>query len=202
MISFPLSGPASVPPLKTYNQKSPYESPWSTATKLRILLWELAWTLLCSWTPKPMNRWRLFWLRCFGAKLYGLPFVHQRARIEYPWELTLHDRACLGDRANAYCLGEIVIHEHATIAQEAYICTGTHQFGHASRSLQTAPIVVGAHAFVGARAFVMPGVSIGRAAIVGACSVVTRDVPDGAVVAGNPARIIAPVDLLRSHLGP
>ncbi len=137
---------------------------------------------------KPLNGWRLFWLKLFGAKLYGVPFVHQRARIQIPWNLTMHDRACLGDRANAYSLGPIEIRAHATIAQEAYLCTGTHDFADRELPLMVSPIVVGENAFIGARAFIFPGVTIGKNAVVGACAVVTRDVPDGVVVAGNPAR--------------
>jgi len=59
--------------------------------------------------PKPFNPWRLFWLRVFEAKIEGTPFVHSPPRIAIPSNLTLHDRACLGDRANAYSLGEIEI---------------------------------------------------------------------------------------------
>jgi putative colanic acid biosynthesis acetyltransferase WcaF len=51
-------------------------------------------------------------------------------------------------------------------------------------------IVVGPQAFVGARAFILPGIAVGARAIVGAASVVTRDVPPSAVVAGNPTRFI------------
>jgi putative colanic acid biosynthesis acetyltransferase WcaF len=129
-------------------------------------------------------------LRLFGAKIHGMPFVHQRARIQQPWNLTLHNRACLGDGANAYSLGRIELHEDSTIAQEAYLCTGTHDFLQAHLPLQTAPIVVERGAFVGARAFVMPGLTLGARCIVGAMSVVTRDVPPGAIVAGNPARTL------------
>jgi putative colanic acid biosynthesis acetyltransferase WcaF len=155
-----------------------------------MLAWNLCWTALCRWTPKPLNRWRLVWLKLFGANIHGVPFVHQRARIQIPWNLTMHDKSCLGDGANAYSLGEIDIHPHATIAQEAYLCTGTHKFDHPARPLQTARITVGAGAFIGARAFIMPGVTVGDSAIVGACSVVTRDVAPGIAVAGNPARPI------------
>jgi putative colanic acid biosynthesis acetyltransferase WcaF len=147
---------------------------------------------LCSWTPKPCNRWRLFWLRRFGARIEGHPFVHQRARIQIPWHLSLRERACLGDRANAYSLGPIEIGPGAVVAQEAYLCTGTHKLDDPRLPLQTAPIIVAAGAFVGARAFVLPGVRIGEKAVVGACAVVTKDVPDGLTVAGNPARIVHP----------
>ena len=176
--------------LHTYHQASAYSSPWTRAEKLRMLFWELSWLLMCRWTPKPMNAWRLIWLKLFGAKIYGYPFVHQRARITLPWNLTLHDRACLGDRAVAYSLGEIELMPDSTVAQEAYLCTGTHDFSSSARPLQTGKIVIGKSAFIGARAFVMPGVMVGDSVIVGACSVVTKDVSANTCVAGNPARII------------
>ena len=173
--------------LKTHPQSSPYDSPWSLRERIGLMLWQGCWAFFCAWTPKSLNAWRLFWLRLFGAALEGRPFVHPRARIAIPWHLTLHHRACLGDRANAYSLGEIEIHEGATIAQEAYLCTGTHRFSSPALELQTAKISIGPGAFVGARAFILPGVSVGPGAVVGACAVVTRDVAPNTVVAGNPA---------------
>jgi putative colanic acid biosynthesis acetyltransferase WcaF len=178
------------PSIQTHSQSSAYVSPWSLRRRLILLVWDYVWALTCSWTPKPLNPWRLVVLRIFGAKVHGTPFVHQRARIQQPWNLTLHHRACLGDRANAYSLDMITLHEGATIAQEAYLCTGTHDFSQPHIPLQTAPIVVEADAFVGARAFVLPGVTLGARCVVGAMAVVTRDVAAGAVVVGNPARTV------------
>ncbi len=177
--------------LETVNpQQEMYGSPWSKEQRVMRVLWDLCWALFCVWTPKPLNGWRLMWLRMFGAKIYGTPFVHQRARIEIPWNLTLHDRSCLGDRANAYSLGEIEIGARATVAQEVYLSTGTHDFSKRSIPLVAGKITIGEDAFVGARAFVMPGVAIGARAVIGACSVVTHDVPDDAIAAGNPCRVI------------
>ncbi len=178
------------PNWQTHVQADAQTSPWTMRRRFSQLARNCIWSLTCSWTPKPLNPWRIFVLRLFGAKIHGVPFVHQRARIQQPWNLTLHHRACLGDGANAYTLGRIELHEDSTIAQEAYLCTGTHDFTQAHLPLQTAPIVVGAGAFVGARAFILPGLTLGPRCIVGAMSVVTRDVPAGAIVAGNPARTL------------
>jgi len=128
----------------------------------------------------------------FEARIEGTPFVHSRARIAIPWNLTLRDRACLGDRANAYSLGEIEIGERATVAQEAYLSAGSHDFSQTSMPLITAKITIGADVFVGARAFVLPGVTIGERTVIGACSVVTEDVPPDVFAAGNPCRVLRP----------
>jgi putative colanic acid biosynthesis acetyltransferase WcaF len=177
-------------PFTTHRQATAYDSPWTRGEQVRMLLWEYAWLFLCAWTPKPFNPWRLAVLRFFGGHVHGSPFVHQRARIQIPWNLTLRDRACLGDGANAYSLGPIEIGPRATVAQEAYLCGGTHDFSQAAMPLQTAPILIGADAFVGARAFVLPGVSIGAGSVIGAGAVVTRDIPAGVIAAGNPCRVL------------
>lgn len=181
-------------PLESVNreQESQFASPWPAGERLLRVLWEFCWFVFCVWTPKPANPWRLFWLGVFDAKIDGTPFVHQRARIAIPWNLTLHDRACLGDRANAYSLGKIEIGARATVAQEAYLCTGSHDFTQSGMPLVTAKITVGDDAFIGARAFILPGVTIGARSIVGACSVVTHDIPSDVIAAGNPCKILRP----------
>lgn len=163
-------------------------SPWTRKERVVMLFWGYAWLILCGWTPKPFNAWRLWILGLFGASITGRPFVHPRARIQIPWNVALADGACVGDRANLYSLDSITLGRHCVVAQEAYLCTGTHDFEKPTLPLQTAPIVVGAGAFVGARAFIMPGVTVGAGAVVGACAVVTKDVAAGGRVKGNPAR--------------
>lgn len=172
------------------DQATAEESPWSLGNRLLRLFWEFCWAIFCGWTPKPLNAWRLLWLRVFGATVHGKPFVHQRARISIPWNLTIHDRAVLGDRANANTLGEIEIGEGAIVAQETYLSSGSHDFNRRALPLMTAKITIGRYAFLGARTFVMPGVSIGDRALIGACSVVTKDVPENMVAMGNPCRVV------------
>lgn len=161
---------------------------WTTREKLGILCWEWTWNLLAVWTPKPFNPWRLLLLKIFGTQVSGVPFVHPGARIQLPWKVSLNDRACIGNRANLYSLDTITIGENSIIAQEAYLCTGTHQRRENGFPLYTAPIQVGDDCFIGARAFILPGITIGDHSTLGACSVLTRNLPEGETWGGNPAR--------------
>lgn len=52
------------------------------------------------------------------------------------------------------------------------------------------PVVIGDDVWIGARVIILPGVCVGRGAIIGAGAVVTKDIPEFAIVAGNPARIV------------
>ena len=174
----------------TYTQSHRGSSPWSFNYRVKLLLWEYVWLLFCKWTPKPFNPWRLFVLRVFGCSIIGTPFVHQRARVDHPWNLTLHHLASIGDRTHLYCLAEIVVQKGAIVAQEVYICTGTHDFSDQMRALQTSPVSIGSDSFIGARSFILPGISVGEGAIIGACSVITRSVDPYISVAGNPAKAI------------
>ncbi|MBO9559460.1 MAG: acyltransferase [Caulobacter sp.] len=61
-------------------------------------------------------------------------------------------------------------------------------------------IRIGSDVFVGAGTIILPGVSIGDRVVVGAGSVVTRSIPDGCVVAGNPARMIATYDAFQARV--
>ena len=155
-----------------------------------LSVWKISWLLLCSLTPKFLNPWRLLVLKLFGANISGIPFVHGTARIQIPWHLTLKHRACLGEKVCAYSLGQIEVGEAATVAQEAYLCTGTHDFNSSSMQLITKKISIQRNAFIGVRAMLLPGVTIGENAIVGAQTVVTKDISKDEVVAGNPARTI------------
>ena len=56
------------------------------------------------------------------------------------------------------------------------------------------PVEIGDYAWIGAGATVLPGVRVGQHAVIGAASVVTKDVPDYAVAVGNPARVIKMLD--------
>lgn len=67
------------------------------------------------------------------------------------------------------------------------------------RRYRYAPIVIKDDCFIGARAIILPGVTIGNRCVVAAGAVVSKSVPDGTIVGGNPARRIGTVDELEAR---
>jgi maltose O-acetyltransferase len=76
------------------------------------------------------------------------------------------------------------------------IYTATHPMNAELRRRQEfgKPVAIGADVWVGGGAIICPGVSIGAASVIGAGSVVTRDIPAGVFAAGNPCRVIRPIN--------
>ena len=162
------------------------------ANKLSRLLWNIVWVLLYRPTPRPMHAWRCMLLRLFGAKIGKGVRAYQSARIWAPWNLVMENHSCLGDFVDCYSVDKIHLGTHATVSQYSYLCTASHDYTRRALPLVTAPIHIGADAWVTADVFVGPGVTVGEGAVVGARSTVTRDVPPWTVVAGSPPRVIGP----------
>lgn len=177
-------------PLRTLDQKSASHSPWAARLRLKVALWNAVRVLLFKPTPKPMHRWRLLLLRAFGTRVTGRPFVDASCVVKMPWNLAIDDLACIGAEVKVYNLARITLGARCVVAQEVYLCAGTHDFSSPVLPLMVGEIAIGEDAFVGVRAVVLPGLVIGAGAVVGAGAIVTRDVPDWTVSAGNPARPI------------
>lgn len=179
--------------LQTLEQAGRTASPWSRAVRLKALLWAAVWTFLFRPSPnRGGERWRLWLLRLFGARISGRPFVACTALVRMPWNLSLEHESCLGDRAEVYNLAPVHLGRRSTVAQQVYLCCGTHDLSRPDAPLVTGEIVVGEEAFIGVRALVLPGIHIGDGAVVGAGAVVTRDMPEWTVCAGNPCRPLKP----------
>ena len=101
---------------------------------------------------------------------------------------------------NSNCLmmarGGITIEDGVQIAANVQLISNNHD-PYDLQVLLCKPVLIKADAWIGAGATILPGVCIGRHAVVGAASVVTKDVPDYAVVVGNPARVVKMLDRSR-----
>ena len=85
----------------------------------------------------------------------------------------------------------VAIGDDTTISLEVIVLAHDASTKRTTGRARVARVDIGSRVFVGARAIILPGVAIGDDAIVGAGSVVVRDIPAGAIAAGNPARVIA-----------
>jgi putative colanic acid biosynthesis acetyltransferase WcaF len=162
----------------------------SWSNKIGRVAWGIVWLFLFRPSPRIFHFWRRGLLRLFGAKVGRGAKVLPSARIWVPWNLTLGEYACISHDVDCYCVAPITIGDHATVSQYSYLCTATHDPDDPHMRLVAAPICVEDQAWVCARAFVGPGVTIHSGAVVGAAAVVVRDVESWTVVGGNPARLI------------
>jgi putative colanic acid biosynthesis acetyltransferase WcaF len=131
-------------------------------------------------------------LRAFGAKIERGCHVYPKAIIWAPWNLSLGESAGIADGADVYNPTPITIGAFAVVSQGAYLCGASHDYTSSGFPLISQPIVISDHAWVAARAIVQMGVTIGTGCVIGAGSVVTRDMPEWTVCAGNPCRVLKP----------
>lgn len=91
--------------------------------------------------------------------------------------------------------GGITIGDDSFLGHHVTIVTQNHGLLPEQRGdLHPAPVVIGKGVWVGSNATILPGVTVGDHAVIGAASVVTKDVPARAIVAGSPARVIRSID--------
>jgi len=175
--------------LLTY-RSDPNAPSFSVVNRMRRIAWRLVWAMAARWTPPSLRRWRLLILKMFGARVDKSATVYSSAVIWAPWNLEIHAFGCLGPRSNCYNIAKITIGRRAIVSQDAYLCTGTHDYRDATFPLFARPINVGAMAWVCARAFVGPGVNVGTGAVLGATASAFQDLDGWTVYSGNPAAAV------------
>lgn len=87
---------------------------------------------------------------------------------------------------------DVHIGDHTFFGPAVQIYTGTHPLNHVQRrSVESGkPVRIGSDVWVGGAAVILPGVTIGDRVVIGAGSVVTKDIPDDVVAVGNPCRVL------------
>jgi putative colanic acid biosynthesis acetyltransferase WcaF len=155
-------------------------------------LWQCVQLPFYPLRPRALSPVRVSLLRIFGAKIGKKVLICGGVRVHVPWNLEIGDHTAIGDKVEIYNLAPVYIGEHTTISQHAYLCASSHDYTRSDFPLYSLPITIGSQAWVASGAFVGPGVTIHEGAVVGARSVVLREVPPWTVAAGNPCRVIRP----------
>jgi len=147
--------------------------------------------LLVTWAGLvPSHLFRLVFYRLAGIKIGRGSRIHIGARFFYPANIKIGQDSIIGDNAFLDGRDKLTIGGHVDIASNVMVLNSEHDINSEDFHATVAPVEIGDYVFIGSRVIILPGVKIGRGAIIAAGAVVTKDVPDFAIVGGVPAQII------------
>ncbi len=128
-------------------------------------------------------------LRLRGARVGRLVVVGKARIMGKLSNLDIGDETSIG-RAQIALHACVIIGRRVTINDDVIILTATHALDSPDWEHKKSPVYIGDYAWIAQSSMLLPGVSIGRGAVVGAGAVVRCDVPDYGIAIGNPAKII------------
>lgn len=160
------------------------------ASRFKEALWVLVRCLFFAPALPWPSACRVFWLRLFGAKIGRGVVIRSRVNLHFPWRLAIGDHVWIGEECWLLNLAPITLASHVCLSQRAFLCTGNHDYTSPTFDLIVKPICVEAGAWIGAAAFVGPGVRVGAHAVLTAGSVAAADLQPSGIYRGNPAVFI------------
>ncbi|MEX5686810.1 putative colanic acid biosynthesis acetyltransferase [Pseudomonas silesiensis] len=171
---------------------NPYTSAsFSLSNRIRRQFWNWTWLLFFRSSPKPFHKWRATLLKIFGAKLGKNVHVYPSVKIWAPWNLELGDHVGIADGVIVYNMDCIRIDSYTTVSQGTHLCAGSHDFNSPNFQLYTKPIIIGKNVWICADTFISLGVSIADGVVVGARSLVVKNIcQPWTVHAGHPTKQI------------
>ncbi len=138
----------------------------------------------------PSHHIRRFFYRLAGIKIGYGSAIHMGARFYDPRNISIGEDSIIGEFSMLDGRGKLTIGSHVDIASEVMIYNCEHDIHSTDFSPVCEPVVIEDYVFIGPRAIILPGVHIGKGAVVGAGAVVTKDIDPFAIVGGVPAREI------------
>lgn len=130
---------------------------------------------------------KVFLLKLFGAKIGKGVVIKPSVNIKYPWKLQVGDNSWIGEEAWIDNLSDVIIGNNVTLSQASMILTGSHDHTKVTFDFISLPVKMEDGAWIGARAVVYGGVSVGSHAILGINAVAESDLVAYTIYKGNPA---------------
>jgi len=138
----------------------------------------------------PSHHYRRFFYRMFGMKIGRGSAIHMNLKLYNPFNIQIGEDSIIGEDAVLDGRDKLIIGNHVDIASEVMIYNAQHDVRDPNFRAINAPVIVEDYVFIGPRAIILPGITIKKGAVVGAGAVVTRDVEEGSIVGGVPAKHI------------
>ncbi|KEO72290.1 LbetaH domain-containing protein [Anditalea andensis] len=159
---------------------------FSLSNRLARVSWNITYMIFFKYTPHPFFKWRSLLLKLFGAKVGKGVHIYPKAKIWAPWNLEIGTQSSIANGANVYCQGRITIGDRTIISQGVHLVSGTHDYTDYGFPLITKPIHIGDLVWIASDVFIHPGVVIGNGCVIGARSVVNKNLPSWMVCSGHP----------------
>jgi len=138
----------------------------------------------------PVHFVRRFFFRIAGMTIGNGSTIHTGARFYNPGHITIGQDTIVGEKVVLDGRDKLTIGSHVDIASEVMIYNSQHDIDSPDFHAVCKPVHIQDYVFIGPRAIILPGVTIGKGAVVAAGAVVTKDVGELQVVAGVPAKTI------------
>ncbi|OGD94945.1 hypothetical protein A3F02_00190 [Candidatus Curtissbacteria bacterium RIFCSPHIGHO2_12_FULL_38_9b] len=138
----------------------------------------------------PLHSVRKFFFRFAGVKIGKNSYIHMGVRFFLPINITIGEGTIIGDHVFLDGRAFLRIGNNVDIASQVLIYNSEHDVDSEGFDPIEEPVEIADYVFIGPRAIILPGVKIGRGAVIGAGAVVTKDVEPFKIVGGVPAKVI------------
>lgn len=158
--------------------------------KCRIVNWYLDFKLFILHLVSlhiPLHYIRKAFFKIAGVKIGKGSVIHMGCKFFEPKGVSIGDDTIIGNNAFLDGRALLLIGNHVDIASEVMIYNSEHDIESSEFKAIEAEVSIGDYVFIGPRAIILPGVRIGKGAVVAAGAVVTKNVPDFKIVGGVPA---------------
>jgi maltose O-acetyltransferase len=150
-------------------------------------------SLLHEINGQPDEAARLALFRQLLGRIGDDSFIQPPFACDYGYNVSIGEHAFINFNTVILDCAPVTIGDGAQIASAVQLLAADHpRDAQARRDLRelARPVSIGSNVWVGAAAIVLPGISVGDDSVIGAGSVVTRDIPSGVVAVGNPCRVV------------
>lgn len=154
---------------------------------------------IIKYMPSPIGDIFRYMVTKLFVKKMGRVRIYEGSTFWYPYNLKIGDNVTINENVYINAYGNIDIGDACRIGNRTIILSSDHCFDNPSekiykQGLKKKAVVISDDVYIGASVIILGGVTVGRHSVIGAGSVVTKDVPDNCVVAGNPARVVRTIN--------